>query len=69
MSAWRLLPELGYNVLRFDSEADVRKHLRAHYPDRKATDVRGLYRIPTGGWVHVWEEGGPDDDRPEETTP
>lgn len=62
MSAWKLLPECGTVPLRFPSEAEARRHLRTHYPDRIKTDVRDCYRLPTGGTIHLWEEGGPDDD-------
>jgi len=61
-AGWKLLPECGTVPLRFESEADVRKHLRVHYPDRKKTDVVDCYRIPSGGFIHVWQEGGQDDE-------
>jgi hypothetical protein len=62
MTGWRLLPECGTTPLRFDTEADLRKHLRTHYPDRKKTDVPGLFRIPSGGWVHCWDASVEDDE-------
>ena len=60
--AWLLLPECGVTPLRLESESALRSHLRKHYPDRRPTDVKYLYRIPSGGYVHCWEEGGPDDE-------
>lgn len=61
---WLLLPECGTTPLRFDSEAEARRHLRTHYPDRRFAykDPLGeLYRIPLGGFIHVWQEEGSDD--------
>lgn len=64
-NTWKLLPEIGTRPLRFDTEAALRKHLRVHYPDRRPAykdELGELFRIPSGGFIHVWQEGGPDDE-------